>query len=61
MAAVLAAAGWQSVSLERIADALERSEVQATLLEVAGAVGRLCERGALVERAGWYEQTGRGQ
>ncbi|MFZ1588265.1 MAG: DNA-processing protein DprA [Candidatus Microthrix parvicella] len=60
-AAVLAAAGWQSVSLERIADALERSEVQATLLEVAGAVGRLCERGALVERAGWYEQTGRGQ
>lgn len=57
----MAVAGWQSVSLERIADALERSEVQATLLEVAGAVGRLCERGALVERAGWYEQTGRGQ
>lgn len=58
--ATLEAAGWESVSLERIADAMERAGVEASLTEVAAAVGRLCDRGALIERAGWFEQTGRG-
>ena len=58
--AVLDAAGWQRVSLERIADALDSVQVDVSLVDVAAAVGRLCHRGALVEREGWFEATGRG-
>ena len=58
--AVLDAAGWQRVSLERIADALDSAQVDVSLVDVAAAVGRLCHRGALVEREGWFEATGRG-
>lgn len=49
-----------SVSLERIADALDSAQVDVSLVDVAAAVGRLCHRGALVEREGWFEATGRG-
>ncbi len=58
--AVLDAAGWQRVSLERIADAMDAAQVDVSLVGVAAAVGRLCHRGALVEREGWFEATGRG-
>ena len=50
----------QRVSLERIADALDSAQVDVSLVDVAAAVGRLCHRGALVEREGWFEATGRG-
>ncbi|MEZ5371837.1 MAG: DNA-processing protein DprA [Microthrixaceae bacterium] len=58
-ASVLEVAGWRSVSLERIIGELERLRAGATVAEVAAAVGSLCQRGALVEQAGWYERTGR--
>ncbi len=57
-AGVMEAAGWQRVSLERIADTMDGAVV--SLVDVAAAVGRLCDRGALVEREGWFEATGRG-
>ena len=56
---MLEAAGWRSVSLERIIGELERLRAGASVAEVAAAVGSLCQRGALVEQAGWYERTGR--
>ncbi|MEZ5380712.1 MAG: DNA-processing protein DprA [Microthrixaceae bacterium] len=53
-AALLDAAGFDRVSLDYL---VETSGLDVA--SVAAAVGRLCERGVLVESEGWFEHSGR--